>query len=188
MKRILTVMLAALCTLAAAQEPGGTFTDQRDEKTYRTVKIGERVWMAENLDFDTVGSWCYNNTESNCKRSGRLYDWNTAMAACPAGWRLPSRAEWGDLVKAVGDSAVGKALKSKTLWNGTDEFGFTALPGGHRFKTGRFYSLGEEGLWWSSTATGGRNAWYRNLRTDSENLLENHIRRVEGLAVRCVKN
>jgi uncharacterized protein (TIGR02145 family) len=157
------------------QSAGGTgesgesdkLTDKRDEKTYKTVKIGKQTWMAQNLNYKTAsGSWCYNNDESKCKQYGRLYDWNTAMSACPSGWHLPSSEEWDALEAVAGGSVAGKKLKSKTGWNkngnGTDEYGFSALPGGVG-SDDDFSSVGESGYWW--TATGG----YGEGNSDAEN-------------------
>ncbi|MDR2694074.1 MAG: fibrobacter succinogenes major paralogous domain-containing protein, partial [Chitinispirillales bacterium] len=141
------LLASALClalvwlSLAAAQSPGGagTFTDSRDGKTYNTVKIGKQTWMAENLNYGTSsGSWCYNDRDSYCKKYGRLYEWETAKKTCPSGWHLPSRQEWEALVTyAGGYEAAGKRLKSTIGWNdsgsGTDDYGFSALPGGGRY-------------------------------------------------------
>ncbi|GBU23656.1 hypothetical protein R83H12_00272 [Fibrobacteria bacterium R8-3-H12] len=75
-----------------------SFIDSRDNKTYKTVVIGTQTWMAENLNYNAENSKCYNNSESNCQKYGRLYNWKTAMKACPSGWHLPSYDEWETLV------------------------------------------------------------------------------------------
>jgi uncharacterized protein (TIGR02145 family) len=138
-----------------------TFTDPRDGKVYKTVKIGEQVWMAENLAYDAEGSVCYENDPANGKKYGRLYNWETAKIACPPGWRLPSDVEWQELVDFAGDEEIaGEKLKAKSGWEnnkegnsgcGTDEFGFFALPGGCRFHDGTFHAVGNYGFWWSAT-------------------------------------
>ncbi|MCL2182596.1 MAG: fibrobacter succinogenes major paralogous domain-containing protein [Chitinispirillia bacterium] len=128
-----TVQAAAAATLDTVS---GTFTDSRDAKTYRTVRIGELTWMAENLNFATDSSRCYDDADSNCTKYGRLYNWNDAMTACPAGWRVPSDEDWDGLAMAAGGQRVkdecgqlveyedgnyywkfaGKKLKSTTGW------------------------------------------------------------------------
>jgi uncharacterized protein (TIGR02145 family) len=155
---------------------GGKFTDDRDGKSYKTVKIGEQTWMAENLNIETDSSWCYENADSNCVKYGRLYDWETAMEACPAGWHLSSTGEWGALMRiAGGQSVAGKKLKAKNGWNnykgasgnGTDEFGFSALPGGYRSSyDGSFGSAGNIGYWWVDGEDDRR--YYYWLRYDDD--------------------
>ncbi|MCL2218731.1 MAG: fibrobacter succinogenes major paralogous domain-containing protein [Chitinispirillia bacterium] len=139
---ILTVCLAAAILTffgGCGGGNGGSFTDPRDGQTYRTTVIGNLTWMAENLNYASDSSWCYDNADSNCIKYGRLYNWDAAKAACStmgAGWRLPVNADWWDLDDAVAGNwtTAGKKLKSKTGWmgknNGTDKFGFSALPGG----------------------------------------------------------
>ena len=132
------------------------FKDDRDGQTYKTVKIGDQVWMAENLNFETDSSFCHNNVESNCAKYGRLYIWGAAMLACPDGWHLPSKDEWGTLFTTVGgQSTAGSKLKSTSGWNssanGTDDFGFSALPAGCRYDYDYFDSDGYYAYFWSAT-------------------------------------
>ena len=169
------------------------FTDSRDGKTYKTVKIGTAVWMAENLNFAAEGSKCYENNAGNCEKYGRLYNWATALKACPAGFHLPSDDEWTALVNyAGGEDKAGTKLKSAAGWNkngnGTNDFGWSALPGGEGDSDGGFGSAGGYGWWWSATESDAGVAWRRGMIYDGE-----YVGRVDddktGLfSVRCVKD
>jgi uncharacterized protein (TIGR02145 family) len=128
--------------------------------------------MAENLNYAASGSKCYDNKPDNCKKYGRLYDWNVAMKVCPSGWHLPSNAEWNELMAVVdGEEVAGKKLKAKSGWNkdkgksgnGTDEFGFSALPGGYGDSGGSFYNVGSSGFWWSANEDGSYFAYIRDM-------------------------
>ena len=160
----------------------GTFTDQRDGKTYETVEIGTQTWMAENLNYNAQNSKCYGDDEANCQEYGRLYNWSTAVAltdcndlnksclsqisekhkgVCPDGWHIPRDAEWATLVGFAGANA-GIRLKASRGWSvykGSDSYGFAALPGGSYGFTldgkGSFYDIGKAGLWWTSTSLHG---------------------------------
>jgi uncharacterized protein (TIGR02145 family) len=169
----------------------GTFTDSRDGREYGTTKIGEQVWMAENLSFDTAGSWCFEDDPVNCEVYGRLYTWESAKTGCPAGWHLPSDAEWNQLINYLGAEA-GKKLKSTSGWeeegNGTDKSGFSALPGGSRNHFGHYTSLGKYTYWWGATEADAEGAWYRSL-----NYAKNDVARFSGkkkaaFYVRCIKD
>jgi uncharacterized protein (TIGR02145 family) len=161
--------------MAFAQQKG-TFTNPRDGKKYKTVKIGEQVWMAENLNYNAEGSKCYNNKTKNCDKYGRMYNWATAMKSCPSDWHLPDMADWDKLDNYVKSKkscteCAGKYLKAKSGWNwdkkkgksgnGTDSYGFSALPGGlGSYKYGNFFDAGIDGYWWSSS----RNSHGSNIR------------------------
>jgi len=159
-----------------------SFTDPRDGQTYKTVKIGNQVWLAENFRYNCDGSYAYDDDKKNVKSYGRLYTWEAAMNCAPKGWHLPTKEEFDQLeswVDAHTDGAVGTALKSTTDdWKddeeyedyedtpkGTDEFGFCALPAGFRYNNGDFSSLVDRALFWSASddEIGSDHAYYRGL-------------------------
>jgi uncharacterized protein (TIGR02145 family) len=164
MKKAIT-MLMLFCAAVFAQN---TFTDPRDKKTYKVVKIGTQTWMAQNLNYNANGSKCYGNDPANCAKYGRPYNWSTAKNACPKGWHLPSYDEWETLVDfAGGDKVAGKKLKAESSWNGdgnnTDEYGFSALPGGYGHSGGDFLYAGGSGFWWNSSEYSTSYAYYRYM-------------------------
>ena len=182
----------------------GSFTDTRDNKTYKTVKIGTQTWMAENLNYDVPGNdttdVCYDNKPDNCQKYGRLYDGETAKKACPSGWHLPSREEWEALEATAGGDGYKYKLKAKSGWmenDGTDEYGFSALPGGkHGYLDPEacedgcepsFWDAGSAGRWWSSTGSGGSSySWYIGL--DFEDRDGGYIYEASLRSVRCIKD
>jgi uncharacterized protein (TIGR02145 family) len=168
------------------------FTDSRDGKTYRVVTIGGQMWMAENMNYRTGRSWCYDDDNSNCAEYGRLYDWNTAKSVCPAGARLPTNGEWNKLVAAAGgDYVAGRKLKSKTVWDGGgggfDDYGFSALPGCFRLSEGIWaWCLKSKGFWWTATERSGNGAHFRWMESINEGVYEDFGDKDGGLSVRCV--
>ncbi|MDR3002288.1 MAG: fibrobacter succinogenes major paralogous domain-containing protein [Fibromonadaceae bacterium] len=175
-------------SVRCVQDTSSFFIDPRDNKKYRTVKIGIQIWMAENLNYAAASSVCYKNDSTYCNTYGRLYNWATAMTACPTGWHLPSDAEWTALTDFVGgDSTAGTKLKSKEGWNGTDDFDFSALPGGSRVTVSNFYGVGAYGIWWTATESES-NAFSRYMNLNGEDVLKYSNTKALGLSVRCLKD
>jgi uncharacterized protein (TIGR02145 family) len=130
---------------------------------------------------------------------GRLYNWyavDDARGLCPAGWHVPTDGEWTELEDYITSEGFagteGTALKSTTGWssngNGTDNFGFSALPGGLRFSlNGYFDNAGYDGDWWSSSPFGG-NAWLRNLNYFDPDINRYYYEPRYGFSVRCLRD
>ena len=145
----------------------GEFVDERDGKVYKTVRIGDQVWMAENLNFEVENSFCYGDSKSSCDVLGRLYMWSAALGkgeggctygregcpypshirgACPTDWHLPTTEEWKTLIyspEVGGQGNAGKALKATGSWTTykgitrTNSTGFSILASGYRPTHGR---------------------------------------------------
>jgi len=172
--------------------------DSRDGKKYKITAIGNQIWMAENLSYNAKNSKCYNDENSNCKKYGRLYSWETVKGnqnLCPDGWKLPSNAEWNVLVNyAGGEKNAGNKLKAKSGWNnsgnGADDYGFAALPGGHASREGKFSYAGDLGLWWSDNLkvhSEFASNWYINARGNAKN--NDFFEAFESYfsSIRCIK-
>ena len=171
----------------------GTWFDKRDGKMYKIVKIGGQVWMAENLNYTTQDSYCYEDNESNCSKYGRLYKWNAAMKACPAGWHLPGNVEFKTLYESVGGKQVaGKSLKSKVEWKyesgGTDAFGFSALPAGYRGYDGDYYEEGYYAIFWSFTENNSNRAYFIRFSYNYNEANLYHDFKSSAFSVRCLQD
>ena len=173
-----------------------SFTDSRDGKSYKTIKIGSQTWMAENLNYASTDSWCYDNVSANCLKFGRLYTFITARTICPIGWHLPSFEEWSVIIDFLGGEKVaGGKLKSTgtTLWSfpnesATNESGFSGLPGGYRFNSSEFSNLGSVGVWWSSSEKNSSIAWSWYLDNDLGVISVGSSSKENGLSVRCLRD
>jgi len=190
-----------------------TFTDQRDGKVYKTVQIGDQVWLAENLAYWLDGRY-YEDNPIYGKKYKMLYNWETAMKICPDGWHLPSQKEWETLFAFAGGKdivehfenfrsmgfgfakgQIAVKLKAKKGWqpedgksgNGTDDFGFAALPGGFGMSSGKFMDAGCCGNWWSSSTYG---AWaYLNYISNRNSIgYMRGSKKLKFCSVRCIRN
>jgi len=222
-------------------ENGGGGSVTYEGQTYKTVKIGTQTWLAKNLNNAVAGSKCYDNDPANCDKYGRLYDWATAMALppgcnenscssqiqskhrgiCPSGWHIPSNDDWDVLMNYVGGyETAGTKLKARSGWdengNGTDQHGFSALPGGclgyweddcpdedpsgscENLSGSGFYEIGNWGLWWSATEGEGDDhsprAYYRFMFSDYDDYYSNSYVRSDSevkemmISIRCLKD
>jgi len=147
---------------------------------------------------------------ANYTTYGVLYNWTAAMAGssssstnpsnvqgvCPAGWHLPSDAEWAQLANYLGsESVAGGKLKAigTTLWvspntGATNETGFTGLPGGYRNDNGYFSGMGGNGNWWSSTEDNTTNAYFQYVYYLDGILNRDNINKAIAFSVRCIKD
>ena len=165
--------------------------DTRDGQTYRTVTIGTQTWMAENLNYKTYGSYCYKNDLANCEKFGRLYNDAAFEDACPVGWHIPKYEEWETLIAFVGgEHDAGSKLKSTNGWvdngNGSDDYGFSALPAGTR-EDGGFVDEGETAAFASGVHPnkGAASAMYMSARTSA--YLDGAFS-IDAISIRCIKD
>ena len=140
----------------------------------------------------------YQNDAANVTTYGRLYNWyavNNGSGLCPSGWHVPTDGEWTNLknyISSQGFSGTeGTALKSTAGWsgggNGTDDFEFSALPGGFREFNGDFSDAGFLGNWWSSSPNGG-DAWYWDLSSYDPDVVRYYYDPRVGFSVRCLRD
>ncbi|MDT3740724.1 MAG: fibrobacter succinogenes major paralogous domain-containing protein [Candidatus Kapabacteria bacterium] len=192
-----------------------------DFNTCTEIQIGSQIWMCRNLDVDhyrngdsipqvtnptqwanlKTGAWCYyNNDPANGAVYGKLYNWyavNDPRGLAPAGWHVPSDAEWATLISYLGGDIVagGKMKETGTMhWlspneGATNSSSFTALPGGCRVvSSGGFFSLRYGGFWWSASEYDEANAWVSYLDYYNTNNVSYYDDKVFGFSVRCVKD
>lgn len=191
----------------------GILTDYRDGHIYEAVTIGSQTWMAENLNFASDNSSCYNNDENNCAKYGRLYKWAAAVnksesscgeghtcslpsgkiqGVCPSEWHLPSKAEFETLISAIGGRNIaGKVLKATTI-NGSDDFAFAALPAGYEPDGGNFLNKGRGAYFWSSEEGSGTygpyEAYHMSLNSASAVAYLSTGGKSNGYSIRCIKD
>lgn len=189
----------------------GSALDVRDGNRYRTIVVGGREWMAENLRWtpDTAqDTWCPLGDPDRCAREGRLYGWRAAVGGgsgvCPDGWLLPTDQDWSELERAIGmsetdifgtgwrGSDLGARLKSAVGWaasgDGRDDLGFFAWPAGYRRGDGILTAHDSAAGWWSATSWGTDSAWVRELRAADAAVARRAQPVGMGFSVRCVRS
>ena len=177
------------------------------------VYVSDSIWSTTTMGAVTI----YGEGDSDChhfapngdacdsdwslSEYGRLYNWyavDDARGLCPSGWHVPTDGEWTELEDYISSQGFSgtehAALKSIYGWvntgssgNGTDDFGFSAPPGGARHYSDFFYNAGSYGFWWSSSPNGG-NAWARNLNSNYPVIHQHFYNLQFGFSVRCIKD
>jgi uncharacterized protein (TIGR02145 family) len=222
----------------------GTFTDDRDGNSYRTVEIGNQVWMAENLKYlPSVNTppeyshinptyYVYDNESTDINTAiianeymiyGVLYNWPAAMnggessesnpsgvqGVCPAGWHLPSDAEWQDLRDYLGGNEIaGGKLKEEGSFHwgypnvgASNESGFTALPAGFYIAytlhdppydgdPPEYALVGEQAAYWSTSEITDKSATLYALEDIEKGFYQKKLQNSKqwGISVRCIKD
>ncbi len=191
-----------------------------DGNVYSTITIGTQCWMKENLRVthynngesipnitdntdwsnQTTGAFCnYNNEVNKVSVYGRLYNWYAVFDSrkiCPAGWRMPSDAEWLILINYVGgnDVAGGKLKSASDLWQSpnkgaTNESGFTALPAGSRsYGGGLFDNLGKDAYFWSNSEQNSTVGLGCDLYYSTAFAVRGTYYKPAAFSVRCLKD
>jgi uncharacterized protein (TIGR02145 family) len=206
---VATVTLLLFFVISKAQ-----VTDKRT-KVYKTIKIANQVWLAENLNVSTyqngdsipqmqdarewenasVGAWCYfeNKTENGIK-VGKLYNWlavTDPRGIAPSGWHIPTDIEWKELIDSLGgEEKAGALMKSISGWKNQDydiiKCGFEAMQSGSRDSDGKFIS--GTANWWSANESNSFNAIFIFLNDFIDSASKSNYDKLTGFSIRCIKD
>jgi uncharacterized protein (TIGR02145 family) len=182
--RTIFLYLFVCCTGVSIISQTNELKDSRDGKIYKTVRIGQQTWMAQNLNYKVEESWNYKNKSSDGSQYGRLYSWEAAKGACPPDWHLPSKEEFETLINSVGGEGNPAYVSIK---NGGSS-GFSALFGGFRGDDGSSNGMGTEANFWSSSPSIYEYAWSMGISNDLSRTVMYVYYRSCGFSVRCVQD
>lgn len=185
--------------------------------TIKKVIIGNQIWMAKNLNVNKflngdpileaktkeewqdagkkgIPAWCYyDNNPENSKKYGKLYNWyavNDPRELAPSGWKIPCEGDWIVLSDFIGDIEA-TMLKTGVGWydsgNGSNQYGFSARPGGCRYASGAFYLVGYSGIWWCANEINTHNAGNIKISYNETHIIRGHSPKKYGFSVRCIK-
>lgn len=170
-----------------------TFVDSRDGNEYRLTVIGNRTWMAENLNYKIDDSFCYEDKSENCEKFGRLYSWENVKEICPENFHVPSNDEWAELLSSVGqqdEEMISANLEADSLWqkSGNNSSGFNALPAGYRdYYEDSYSGLGERTSFWSSSENEDEASLWE-LKASFNALVRTTSEKFHYYSVRCVQD
>ncbi len=149
-----------------------------------TVVIGQQEWMKMNLDVAADSSYCYSNLPENCSVFGRLYNWETALSACPEGFRLPTDEDWTILAETIGGLNVAGAR----LMPGGDT-GFDVLLGGNYNPVSGIFSYQfRNAYFWTATSFSETAAWMRHFSNEGTNINRSTVKKYYHFSVRCIRD
>ncbi len=137
------------------------------ERNYRTVSVSGKHWLAENSDFFTDFSYCYENDFKMCETYGRLYTWESAQKACPVGWRIPKKAEFEELIQ-YGDFEKLDVMNA-----------------GFRYYEDNYVDKEKAARFWTADAYDGTRAYM--IRVDGDEILAEHFNKSIAASVRCIQ-
>lgn len=205
---IWSCMLFSACAEKKDQNPNLTIRIDKLEWRTENLNVGvfrngdaifeaksDKEWQKAGLEGKPA--WCYyDNKIENGKKFGKLYNWfavNDKRGLAPDGWHISTDSEWRYTTDFLGgEDAAGTKMKSSTVWNkdgiGTNESGFSGLPGGCRTLNGEFMQIGNSGFWWTSTGYDSTLAWYRCIDISPWYVYRTNYYKKNGLSVRIIRD
>lgn len=176
----------------------GTFDYKGQTYDFKKMSDG-KIWMAENLNVEVQGSWCYNNDPAYCKKYGRFYSLAGAEKACPPGWRLPTDSDWWGMMSKYGtvyndyenqtinkSSNAGKDVYYNLILNGSSQF--DALFAGYRnHATGSFFMEGQTATFVTATKARHSDVFSYNFDKRKKQVSRGMGNRELGRSCRCVR-
>jgi len=173
----------------------GSFTDSRDGLVYKTIKVNDQVWFAENLDYKLDKSSYYDNDSINFSKFGRFYSYENAKKACPPGWHIPDTNEWLVLVNNFGGKKkAGGNLKALSDWKNsnfpsTNSSGFSVLPSGYYdIQMDKFFLNGVNATFWCFQGKDSSDQKYVSIYYDEPSVIIIKPYKTYSLSIRCIKD
>ncbi len=199
MNKILLTFFS-LFLLAVGVDKMGSFTDPRDGKNYKTLKVGDYNFMMENLNYSVDGSTCFRDNEDFCKTYGRAYDYKTAIGdeeedwdgvqgICPDGWRIPSAEEWIYLIQNSGGRLQYKKGSKASTILGKNTFNLK-LAGNKSHANNKYYLIGKKGYYMTSSIEEG--SWvvvdFSKKGNGFELSMNSDALKERAISCRCIQN
>lgn len=171
----------------------------RDGNIYRTIEIGDQLWMAGNLNTvhyangEKIESFCYDHDTAYCRIFGRLYSWETLnvgngsdslQGVCPDNWHVPTDEEWGIMLDSLGGAGIAGTVLRTGKYSG-----FSLKWGGnYQMELDIFSFIDRKAYFWSSTQFSGSAAWMRMTGANMKNVNRSTVPKEYSFSIRCVKD